>query len=306
MDWLNYHHLFYFSVIAQEGGVAPAARKLRLTHSTLSTQLRALEDHLGAALFERRGRRLVLTAFGADAAAYASDIFQLGRELLDVAKGRTGATRNTLRVGVVPGLPKTLAERLLAPALDADTAPVLLRQDDPAALLESLAAGRLHLVLMNDAPTPPAGAKLHVHALGETDLVLFGSAALARRAREDFPRGLGKVPFLLPPAGAPLRRRLDAWFAKRRVEVRVRAEVNDAGLLRALGAAGRGLFPVRHAVRAEVEDLRGVHEVCRCDGLSEPYFAVTSERRARHPGVAAVIEGARSGLNATVPRTPPR
>lgn len=297
MDWLNYHHLYYFSVIAQEGGVAPAARKLRLTHSTLSTQLRALETHFGAPLFERRGKRLVLTAFGNDAAAYAADIFRLGRELGEVARGRGGATRNLLRAAVVPGVPKTLAHTLLAPALDAEDSVISLRQDDPSRLLEYLVAGRLHVVLMNDVPVPPSGMKLHVHPLGESDIVLFARGSLAKRARVEFPSRLRDVPFVLPTPGAPLRRRLDAWFARHAVEVQVKAEVDDAGLLRALGAAGRGVFPVRVAVRAEVEDLHGVVEVGRCEGVREPYFAVTAERKVRHPGVAAIIDAARAGLN---------
>src|SRR3954447_23032124 len=99
MEWLNYHHLFYFSAIAQEGGLAAAARKLRLTHSTLSAQLRALEEHFGAKLFERRGKRLVLTPFGSHAVNYAEDIFRLGRELNDVARGELSPGRLALRVG---------------------------------------------------------------------------------------------------------------------------------------------------------------------------------------------------------------
>src|SRR5262245_23362907 len=118
MEWLNYHHLFYFSVIAREGGLAAAARELRLTHSTLSAQLKALEAHFGAKLFERRGKRLVLTALGSEAASYAEDIFRLGRELNDMARGRVSPGRRALRVGVVAGLPKTLVHHLLSPALD--------------------------------------------------------------------------------------------------------------------------------------------------------------------------------------------
>lgn len=304
MEWLNYHHLYYFSVIAQEGGVAAAARKLRLTHSTLSTQLRALEDHFGAPLFERRGKRLVLTSFGADAAGYAADIFRLGQELNDVARGRGGSSRNALRVGVVPGIPKTLAHHLLGPALDRDGEAVQLRQDSAATLLEALASGRLHLVLMNDVPTPPVGTKVHAHRLGETGILFFARAPLARRGRSGFPASLSTVPLVLPPPGAPLRRKLDAWFAKHKIAAMVKAEVDDSGLLRAIGAAGRGAFPVRSALRAEVEDLRDLHELGSCDGVGESYYAVTTDRRIRHPGVAAIIDAARAGLNAPEPKDP--
>jgi LysR family transcriptional activator of nhaA len=298
MDWLNYHHLFYFSVIVQEGGVASAARKLRLTHSTLSAQLRALEEHFGAALFERRGRRLVPTPFGLEAAGYADDIFRLGRELTDVARGRSRPGREIFRVGVVPGLPKTLVHRLLLPALDQSAfGTAVVRQDTAEALVESLAAGRLHLLLTNDvAPATPA-VRLRSHVLGETEILLYGAGAGARAARRGFPGSLDGLPFILPPPGAPLRRRLDAWFADREVRVAVKIEVEDAGLLRAFGGAGRGIFPVRAALSAEVEDLHDVTLVGPCRGLRERYYAVTREQRRRHPAVAAIIEGGRTDLH---------
>ncbi|HEX4337224.1 MAG TPA: LysR family transcriptional regulator [Polyangiaceae bacterium] len=297
MEWLNYHHLYYFAAIAEEGGLAAAARKLRLTHSTLSAQLRALEAHFGAPLFERKGKRLVLTSFGSDALNYAGDIFRLGRELNDLARGVSASPRDVLRIGVVSGLPKTLTHHLLTPALDGETCTMFVRQDSAPALLEALAAGRLHAVLMNDVPTPPPGARLHSHALGETDILLYGRGRLAQLGKRRFPDGLSDVPFVLPPPGAPLRRRLDAWFVQKNLQISVKAEVEDAGLLRAFGSAGRGIFPVRAALRAEVEDLRDVQLVGACDGLRESYYAVTTERRIRHKGLAAVVEAARSGLN---------
>lgn len=298
MEWLNYHHLYYFSIIVQEGGVAPAARKLRLTHSTLSTQLRSLEAHFGTPLFERRGKRLVLTAFGTDAAHYAADIFRLGQELNDVARGR-GAGREVLRVGLVAGMPKTFTHLLLSPVLADEKLTLYARQDAATALLESLGTGRLHVVLTNEVPTPPTGTRLHSHALGKTDILLFARGRLAQRARRDFPHSLSQVPFVLPPEGAPLRKRLDGWFVQHGIRPFVKAEVEDAGLLRILGSAGRGVFPVRAALKAEVEDVHDIQLVGACDGLSENYYAVSTERRIRHRGVAAIIEGARAGMGAS-------
>ena len=297
MEWLNYHHLFYFWVITQEGGVAAAGRKLRLTHSTLSAQLRALEAHLGSPLFDRQGKRLVLTPFGVDAAAYAADIFRLGRELTDVARGRPGTGRETLRVGVVAGIPKTLVHHLLAPALDQTKGIAIIRQDSPQSLVSSLAAGRMHVALTNDVPTIPPGSRMHCHLLGETDILLYGRADLARVARRRFPSSLARLPVIVPPSGAPLRRRLDEWFAQQDVEVVVRAEVDDAGLLRVFGSAGRGIFPVRAALKAEVEDLHDVRLVGRCNGIQDRFYAVTSGRRIEHPAVATLVTAARGDLN---------
>jgi LysR family transcriptional activator of nhaA len=299
MDWLNYHHLFYFSMIAREGGLAPAARKLRLTHSTLSAQLRALERHFGAALFERRGRRLVLTPFGVDAASYAEDIFRLGRELNDVARGRVSPGREVLRVGVVAGLPKTLVHHLLSPALDRlDGGAVHVIQQAPVMLIEALVSGRLHLAISDEVPAAAVSSKVHAYALGETDVLLYATAGVAATLSGKFPVSLDKAIFVLPPVTVALRRSLDDWFSSRSLGITVRAEIEDAGLLRVFGSAGRGIFPVRAALKAEVEDLHDVEKLGACTGVRERYFLLSTERRIKHPGVSALVEGARQGLRA--------
>jgi len=298
MEWLNYHHLFYFAVIAREGGLAAAARKLRLTHSTLSAQLRALEEHFGAKLFERRGKRLVLTPFGSDAVSYAEDIFRLGRELNDVARGLVSPGRGALRVGVVSSLPKTLVHHLLAPALgDTHSGSVQVVQQGLAHLVESLLAGRLHLALSDELPAsaPPA---VHAHVLGATKIYLYAGAGLAGALKGPFPALLEQQPFVLPPSNVSLRRSLDAWLVRKKLHVRVRAEVEDAGLLRVFGSAGRGVFPVRAALRAEVEDLHDVAELGACDGVLERYYLLSTQHRLEHPALAAIVEGARRGLHA--------
>jgi LysR family transcriptional activator of nhaA len=299
MEWLNYHHLYYFSVIARAGGVAAAARELRLTHSTLSAQLRMLEAHFGAPLFERRGKRLILTPFGIEAASYAADIFRLGRELGDVARGRAHPGREGLRVGVVATLPKTLVVRLLEPGLDVQPdGLVQVRQAPVATLIEELAAGRLHLVLADEIPTTTAGTKIHAHPLGETEILLYASRRIARVHRKDFPASLRSARLLLPAPASPLRRRLDAWFAEHDIVPSLAAEIDDAGVLRAFGGAGRGVFPVRAALRAEVESLADVDLVGPCEGVRERYFVLSAERRIRHPAVVALVEQARAELHA--------
>ena len=298
VDSLNYHHLYYFSVIAREGGLAAAARKLRLTHSTLSAQLRALEEHFGSKLFDRRGKRLVLTAFGMDAASYAEDIFRLGRELNEVASGRVSPGRKALRVGAVAGLPKTLVHHLLAPALDhPDAGSVLAVQQPLPDLIDALRAGELHVALSDEVPTAAAAGRVRAHSLGATKIVLFASGNLARPLKRDFPASLEDRPFVLPPPSVALRRSIDAWLLRKKLRVRVVAEVEDAGLLRAFGAAGRGVYPVRAALRAEVEDVRGVQEVGPCDALLERYYLLYAEQRLGHPAIAAIVDGARQGLH---------
>jgi LysR family transcriptional regulator, transcriptional activator of nhaA len=299
MEWLNYHHLYYFSIIAREGGLTAAARKLRLTHSTLSAQLRALEEHFGAKLFERRGKRLVLTSFGRDAASYADDIFRLGRELNDVARGQVSPGRRALSVGVLAGLPKTLCHHLLSPALGAlQSGAVQVVQQSLPLLVDALLAGRLDIALSDEIPTSVPRSRLPAQVLGATKIFLYASADLVAQHGGAFPESLQGAPFVLPPSSVALRRSLDAWFVRKKLHVQLRGEVEDAGLLRVFGSAGRGIFPVRAALKAEVEDLHDVGELGACDGILERYYLLSTERRLEHPAVSAIIEGARRGLHA--------
>ncbi|HEY2736668.1 MAG TPA: LysR substrate-binding domain-containing protein, partial [Polyangiales bacterium] len=176
----------------------------------------------------------------------------------------------------------------------------IVRQDIAAQLIESLAAGRLHVVLTNELPTMTPGTRFHAHSLGETDVLLYARADLARKLARDFPRSLVGAPFVLPPSGAPLRRSLDAWLSEQRLDIEVRAELDDAGLLRVFGSAGRGVFPVRAVLAAEVEDLRDVRLIGRCIGVREHYYAITSERRISHSALSALVDSARAELNTPV------
>ncbi|MBK9033670.1 MAG: LysR family transcriptional regulator [Myxococcales bacterium] len=301
MAWLNYQHLFYFWTIAREGGLAKAAGTLNLTHSTLSVQLRSLEEALGEPLFERRGRTLVLTPFGRDVQQYAGEIFRIGAELLDFARGRVAPLRR-LEIGAVGAIPKTLVSRLLLPALDAQgDASIRIRQDTIERLVQELGAGRLHAILSDAVPVHRGGLKLHAHALGASEIMLYATAELAARYRRGFPRSLAGAPFLMPGPDATLRRGLERWLADRDLHVNTVGEIDDAGTLRALGAAGRGLFPVRAALKSEVEEGLGARPVGRLTGLVESYFALSLERRVRHPGVAALIELARQHMGTPGP-----
>ena len=294
---LNYQHLYYFWIIAREGGLTRGAKALHLTHSTLSVQLRALEDTLGERLFERRGRALVLTPFGRDVQQYATEIFRVGTELLDFAQGRAVSQRR-LELGVVAAIPKTMVCQLLVPALDEErSGSIRIRQDATERLVQEMASGRLHAVLSDAPPVPASGLKLHSHALGSSEILLYGSAALAPRYRRGFPRSLDGAPMLVPGPDATLRRGLERWFADRHLRLDAVGEIDDAGTLRALGAAGRGLFPVRAALKSEVEDGLAAQRIGRLSGLIERYFVLSLERRVQHPGVAALIDGARQRLD---------
>jgi len=291
---LNYQHLRCFWVIAEEGTMTRAGARLRVTHSTLSVQLRALEDELGAELFERRGRRLVLTPFGDEIRTYAAEIFRVGRELEDAARRGTKGTA-LLRVGTPASLPKTIVVRLLEPALEGGACSIELHQGALDGLLEGLAAGRLHVVLADQSPPQGSALRLHAHPLGETELQIYGTQTVIDRLDGTFPELLDGAPMLLPRSGL-LRRRIDAWLGERGLHARVVAEIEDAGTLRAFGLRGHGLFPVRVALASEIADVGGAKRVGKLDGLRERYVAITRDRTVRHPATAKMIERARDRL----------
>jgi LysR family transcriptional activator of nhaA len=298
MRWLNYHHLYYFYRVARAGSIVAAAKELRVTHSTLSVQIKELGEALGGPLFEKRGRRLVLTPLGEHVLAYAEDIFHLGAELLEsTSQVAGGALRTPLRIGLVPTLPRSLAYRLLEPALAVSPPPLVLRGDGYPKLLEDLSLGRVHGILAEAPPPAPSKARHYVHPLGRSKLAFYGAPHLARAIRGGFPRSLATAPLVLPASTTPLRRALDRWFAQHRIQPRVVVESDDAAAVRTLGAHGHGVFPVRLALRAEVEDYLGAEFVGPIDGIEETYFLVSVERRVRHPFLASLVENARDALD---------
>lgn len=296
MDWLNYHHLLYFWVTAKEGSLTGASRVLRLARPTLSGQIHTLEERLGEKLFERSGRNLVLTDVGRVAFRYADEIFTLGRELVDTVQGRSVGAHARLEVGVVDAMPKLVVRRLLEPALQKpQNLRLVCHEDSHERLLARLAAHELDVVLA-DAPVP-AGSPIRVfnHVLGDCGVTFFGAGELAE-LRKGFPRSLDGAPFLLPMEGAPLRRALDGWFEGASIRPRVVAEFEDSALLKVFGGDGFGVFVAPTPSEREVQRQYGVKVLGRVDTIRERFYAITAERRLKHPAVVAISDAARQEL----------
>jgi LysR family transcriptional regulator, transcriptional activator of nhaA len=303
MEWLNYHHLLYFWTVAREGTIARASEELRLAQPTISGQIRVLEDQLGEKLFQRSGRNLVLTDVGRLVYRYADDIFGLGRELMDTLKDRPTGRPLRFQVGVADEVSKVIAYRLLEPALRL-TQPVYMVCRDGAAerLLTDLATHALDLVIADTPISPTIKVKAFSHALGETSVTVFGTSKLAAPRRKSFPKSLDGAPFLLPTAGKTLRRTLDQYFDQQGIRPRVVAEIDDSALLTTFGQAGAGLFVAPTVLEKEVMRQLGVVAVGRLDAVRERYFAISVERRLKHPAVVAISEAANEMLTATKPR----
>ena len=297
MEWLNYHHLLYFWTVAREGSIARASATLRLAQPTISAQLRTLEEHLGEKLFDRRGRGLVLTETGRVAFRYADEIFSLGRELLDVVKGRSPGRLLHLRVGISDVVPKLVAHRLLEPAMRlAEAVRIVCHEDHLEALLARLALHELDLVI-SDAPIGPhVKVRGFSHALGECGVHVFGAPKLAAARRRGFPGSLDGAPMLLPTEGSALRRSLDAWFEQRGIRPLVVGEFEDSALLKTFGSQGAGLFAGPSAIDREICAQYAVKVVGPLEGVTERFYAISAERRLTHPAVRAITETARGEL----------
>lgn len=294
MDWLNYHHLHYFWVTAREGSVSRAAKRLRLAPSTVSTQIRSLEASLGHALFERRGRNLVLTQSGRVTLDYCDDIFSLGQELQEAMRSSSPLARTPrLRVGVASILPKLVAYRLLAPLLHMDR-PVRLvcREDNVDTLVAELAVHHLDLVIADAPVSLVAELRAQSHVLGECGLVIMAAPALAARYRDGFPHSLDGAPFLLPGQSTTMRGLLDAWFERENIVPHIIAEFGESALLKAFGQEGAGLFPVPAVIAHQIARQYSVESVGSIDALKERFYAITMVQRGENPLVRHVLDSA--------------
>lgn len=294
LEWVNYHHLLYFWIVAREGGLVPAGKLLRLSHPTLSSQIRTLEAQLGEKLFTKVGRKLSLTDMGKVVYRYAEEIFTLGREMMDTVKGRSSGQPLRLDVGVVDVVPKLVVRRLLEPALTLpEPARLTCFEDAYDKLLADLSLHTLDIVIA-DAPVPSGSSvRAFNHLLGETSVAFFATKKLAASMKRGFPGSLHGAPVLLPLETSTLRRNLNQWFARHGVVPRIVAEFEDSALLKVFGADGLGAFTAPSVVEKEVCEQYGVVAIGRAPELKERYYAVSVERRLKHPAVLAISDAAR-------------
>jgi LysR family transcriptional regulator, transcriptional activator of nhaA len=294
MEWLNYHHLLYFWMVAREGGVVRAARKLGLSQPTVSNQVRALEGMFGEPLFDRIGRRLVLTDVGQTVFRYADEIFSLGRELVDTVRGRAGGRPLRFTVGVANVVSKIIAYQLLVPAMRLSIpVRVVCREDRADTLLSALAVHEIDLVL-SDAPVPPGvHIKAYSHLLGESGVTCFAAPALAARLRRRFPASLAGAPMLLPGESTILRRQLEDWFQDMDIRPAVVGEFDDSALMKVFGEHGIGAFVAPSVIARDIARQHHVAVVGEITSIRARFFGISYERRITHPAVVAIAAHAR-------------
>lgn len=296
MEWLNYHHLLYFYVVAKEGSIARASGELRLTQPTISAQLRMLENNFGDKLFNRVGRRLELTESGKAVFSYAEEIFSLGRELVNVVRGQPIERPVRLTVGVTDVLPKLIVYRLLQPVFEIKDIRLVCVEDKYDRLLADLATHSLDIVLADTPANPNIKVKAFNSPLGDSGITFLGTKAFVKRCKRGFPQSLNGVPMLLPAEGTSLRRALEQWFRSENIHPLVKGEFQDSALIEAFGKSGEGVFAMPSAIENEVVGHFGVSVIGQAPSIRSRFYAISVDRRLKHPGVVAICKAARTEL----------
>ena len=297
---LNYKHLRYFWMVAKAGSIARASDQLHVTPQSISGQLTDLEEAIGAKLFRRAGRGLAITDVGRRILSHADDIFKLGDELLEVARDQRLAAPQPFRIGVADSVPKSVTYRVVAPVLRIEQ-PIRLicREGRLKSLMGELAVHRLDMVIA-DRPMPnDVNVRAYNHLLGSSGLAVFGADALIKTLPGTFPTMLHNAPFLLPGESTAIRPSLEHWFESQKVRPRIIGEFDDGALLKAFGQGGAGLFVAPSAIADYICRQYAVQMIGRIDSIVEELYAITTERRIRHPATIAVSQAALHELYGT-------
>lgn len=287
---LNYRHLHYFWISAQEGSFTRASQRLGVAVQTISAQIGLLERALGATLLVPQGRRLVPTEAGRIAMDHASQIFQLGERMRQTIEDASGKQPLRLTVGISDALPKLIAYRLLSGATSLPTPVRLVCEEGGSAdLIAGLAQHRLDVVLTDRPAAGGSVLRVYSHPLGECEIALFGTPALAKRYGRNFPAGLDEAPLLVPTRDNALRDRIEQWFSNRGLRLNVAGEFEDSALLMTFGRGGLGLFPAPAILAEDIAAEYGAVPAGNLNDVRDQYYAITAERRIRHPAIEALL-----------------
>lgn len=295
MDFLNYHHLRYFWVVAKEGGLRKASDKLHVSQPTISAQIAALEAVLGEKLFRRGGRALALTEAGHRVLSYAEEIFSLGQELLDAARQQPTARPLRVHIGITDSLPKLVSYEIIKPIFKLEQ-PVqaVCREGKVADLLGQLAAYRLDIVLADEPAPSSLPIKVFNHFLGDCGVTFCAERKLAATLKRTFPSSLNDAPVLLPTGNTALRRSLEIWFQAGEVRPRLVAEFDDAALMKVAAVDGLGFFALPTLVMPEAGTNYGLQFIGRTEDCRQQFYAISAERKLTHPAVLAITSQARA------------
>jgi LysR family transcriptional activator of nhaA len=303
MKTLNFKHLRYFWMVAKTGSIARAGEQLHLTPQSISGQLHEFEETLGTKLFRRAGRGLEVTEAGRRILSYAEQIFTIGDALLDVLHDQTSKNIQPFHIGIADSVSKSVVCRLLEPALHIkEPVRMICREGRLSALLADLSVHRLDMVIADRSMPTNLNVRGYSHLLGECGLTVFASASMTEQLTGKFPALLNNAPFLLPGEDVAIRPRLLQWLDKNDLRPRIVGEFDDSALIKAFGQEGAGLFVAPTAIADQVCRQYNVVAVGRIDSVVEQLYAITTERRLKHPAIVAINKAGRDVFGNTPPR----
>jgi len=297
MEWLNFHHLRYFWTVARKGGVRKAAQELHVSQPSISAQLKLLEESFGEKLFQRSGRTLVLTEAGHMVLSYADEIFSVGQELMSAVKQLPGTRALRLNVGMTDSLSKLIAFEILKPAFHFPSPThIICRQAEIGPLIGSLQTHRLDIVLADEPASSSLKTRVFNHRLGRSGVTFCAVPKIAARLKRDFPRSLNGSAALLPSQNMGMRIALETWFSSQDIRPRLVGEFEDSALMEVAASGALGFTTVHTVVDHAALSHYGLKVIAQVDECGSDFYAITTERRLKHPAAAAITEHAYTHL----------
>ncbi|MCG8379019.1 MAG: transcriptional activator NhaR [Proteobacteria bacterium] len=295
---INYKHLHYFWTVAREGSIAGASKTLHITPQTISGQLTMLEESVGEKLFRRQGRGLTLSEKGRLVFRYADEIFNLGKELQDVIRGASPVGQLEFAVGILDCIPKTIAYKLLTPGLQTGFDISITCKEGPIDhILSELAVHKLDMVLADMPLTSSYNIKAYNHFLGESGITFFAKPEMSKQFSKNFPKSLNNAPILIPTENSTIRRAIDQWFDELEVYPKIMGEFDDSALLKAFGQGGVGIFFMPTVIEKDICKQFNVNIIGRTAKVKEQFYAISTERKIKHPAIASICKAAKQKID---------
>ena len=286
IPWLNYHHLYYFRMIANLGGIARASEKLRIGQPTLSSQLKQLEDMIGKPLFERRNRKLILTETGKSALEYANEIFRLGDEMMEVLQDKTPENQAHLQIGALDSVPKSVIHSIVMEALKIAPCLVSILEGKGDELIRELSAHKIDLIISNYPSQAIEGTQMFSKSVAKLPVYVFGSVNF-KDLKKNFPKSIDGKPFVLPTMHSKLRHDLNHYFKLQGIHIVPVAETQDSSLQKVLAQKGIGLAPFS-AVEGTKET--NLIQIGQLKNVYEEIWLISTQRKIENPIAARLMK----------------
>ncbi|WP_068546992.1 transcriptional activator NhaR [Thalassotalea crassostreae] len=298
MSPLNYNHLYYFYIVATEGSITKASKRLNLTPQTISGQITNFEAQIGVNLFERKGKKLTLSEMGYLIHSYAEEIFQLGDEVKNILNRKQPSLWHTFTVGITNVIPKVLAHELLAPVLKmSESVRLICVEGDQEHLLADLSVNKIDCILTDQPLQVGSHVKAYNHLLTESGFTFFAADSVLRTSNKKFPENMSDFPWLIQSKKSAIRTRLSSWLEKQNIVSNIVAEFDDSALMKSFGKTGFGVFSSPTLIEDHIVNKYGVNIIGRTNEFTEPYYIISPERRLKHPAIIEIVNAANTAVD---------